>query len=208
MTRAFGIGGQHKPLPDRDPILPVMRASFMTSAMWFVWLLRSDIRNGAAPGDVPAQREFICWWLLWGRHEYPAVFSWDRNHAEIAMELVALRPGILCPRLLVRLHAARRDLQQAFPLDGPEDLADYFCWYRLHGPLELASAPSLPSTCLAITEEPSERKPWFSDGTRVPRMAIALSRSMSHLPGGSIDDSGTRRSLAALVYGRRMLPHS
>ena len=38
----------------------------MTSAMWFVWLLRSDIRNGAAPGDVPAQRELISWWLLWG----------------------------------------------------------------------------------------------------------------------------------------------
>lgn len=71
------------------------RASFMTSAMWFVWLLRSDIKGGAAPSDAEAQREFTCWWLLWARNEYPAVFFWNREHAHIAMELVALESGLL-----------------------------------------------------------------------------------------------------------------
>src|SRR5208282_2765845 len=88
-----------------------MRAPFMTSAMWFVWLLRSDIRGDAAPSDMDAQREFISWWLLWASAEYPKVFSWNHEHAEIAMELVLLDGRLLCPRLLVRLYSAREDLQ-------------------------------------------------------------------------------------------------
>lgn len=197
-----------KPLDQLPERASVMRAPFMTSAMWFVWLLRSDIRSGAPPDDRAGQREFISWWLLWGRNEYPAVFSWDLSHAEIAMEFITLRHGLLCPRLLVRLHAARGDLQRAFPLDGPENLADYFCWYRLHGPLELDTAPSLPTACLAITEEPSKRKPWCTDGTRVPRVAIAQCRSVLALSGGSIPDCGTRRALAAwyAADGRSLIP--
>src|ERR1700693_5147442 len=91
-----------------------LRPSFMTRAMWFVWLLRSDIRNGAPPTDVQAQREFMCWWLLWAPAQSPAVFSWSQKHVIIAMELVALENGLLCPRLLVKRHEARHDLQQAF----------------------------------------------------------------------------------------------
>jgi hypothetical protein len=184
------------------------RAPFMTSAMWFVWLLRSDIRGDAALSDVSAQREFIAWWMLWAANEYPAVFSWDHEHADIAMELVAFHSGGFCPRLLVRLYAARGDLQQAFPLHDPDSLADYLCWYRLNGPRELAAAPALPKACLAVTEAPSKRRPWCLDDTRVPRIAIALSYSTPNVLQGSFDDPGTRRALAAwyVTYGRSLIP--
>jgi glycosyltransferase involved in cell wall biosynthesis len=180
----------------------------MTLAMWFVWLLRSDIRNGATPSDVQAQREFMCWWLLWGRREYPRVFSWSRKHADIAMELVALENGLLCPQLLIRLYSARADLQKAYPLTDLESLAEYFCWYRLHGPLELAAAPPLPKPCLALTEEPSKRDPWCLDGTKVPRIAVALSRSKPELLEGDINDPEARRALIArcMAVRRSVIP--
>jgi hypothetical protein len=149
----------------------------MTSAMWFVWLLRGDIRGTAAPSDVIAQRDFIAWWLLWGRDEYPAMFSWTREHADIAVELVAVKNGLFCPRLLARLYYARDDLRDAFPLGDSESLAEYFCWYRINAPRELAAAPSLPTAALAITEEQSERDQCFVEDAWVPRIAIVLSRS-------------------------------
>jgi glycosyltransferase involved in cell wall biosynthesis len=124
----------------------------MTRAMWFVWLLRSDIRDGASPLDAQAQRKFMSWWLLWAPAEYPAVFSRNRRHADIAMQLVALGNGLRCPRLLLTLHEARHDLQQAFPLDSASSLAEYFHWYQQHGSIELATAPLLPKSCLASCE--------------------------------------------------------
>jgi hypothetical protein len=129
--------------------------------MWFIWLLRSDIRDGAAPTDRKAQREFVAWWLLWGRSEYPTVFSSSRKHDEIAMELLTLKNGLQCPRLLLRLHCARRDLQQLFPLSSHNDLAHYFWWYLYNGPVELPVTPSLPMSCLdAITEVAGGGLPW------------------------------------------------
>jgi glycosyltransferase involved in cell wall biosynthesis len=193
-----------------EPVTPGLssRAAFMTAAMWFVWLLRADIRGKTAPSNVKAQRDFISWWLLWAHAEYPAVFTWSGEHAGIAMELVALENGLLCPRLLVRLYDARDDLREAFPLNDPEGLADYFCWYRLHAPRELAAAPSLLNDCLAITEEPSQRQPWFLDGTRVPRIATMLSRSIPGLIRGSIHEPGTRLALAAwyMKEGGSLIP--
>ena len=38
----------------------------------FAWLLRDDIRNGAAIDDPEAQKEFEIWWVLHGHEEYPA----------------------------------------------------------------------------------------------------------------------------------------
>ena len=146
--------------------------------------------------------------MLWAQNEYPAMFSWNREHADIAMELVAFGDGLLCPRLLVALYAARGDLQAAFPLRDPEGLPDYLCWYRLHGPRELAAAPVLPKVCLAMTEEPSKRAPWCSDGTRIPRLAIALANSAPDLLRGSTDELGSRRALAAWYRksGRSLIP--
>src|SRR5689334_20760297 len=140
-----------------------LRPAFMTRAMWFVWLLRSDVRNGASCSDTQAQREFIPWWLLWGRLEYPAVFSWNSEHAKIAMELVALENGLQCPRLLLRLHQASPNLQRAFPLRSRNELAHYFWWYQSSAPseLNLPIAPVLPEPCLdVITEVAGSGLPW------------------------------------------------
>ena len=184
------------------------RAAFMTDAMWFVWLLRSDIRNGSSPADAQAQREFISWWLLWGHSEYPAIYAWSSEHAQIAMDPVPVGNGLWCPRLLLRLYNSRHDLQQAFSLDKRDDLADYFCWYRLHGPLELAVAPSLPAACLAATEESTVCQPRRPVGGAAPRMAITLSRNKPDWIPEAVRDSSDAGELAAWYrsYGCSLIP--
>ena len=42
----------------------------MTTSMWFVWLLRGDIRKGEPIDSDEGQREFVVWWFLWGHEEY------------------------------------------------------------------------------------------------------------------------------------------
>jgi glycosyltransferase involved in cell wall biosynthesis len=185
-----------------------MRPRFMTSAMWYAWLLRADVRAGAAPTDPEAQREFVSWWFLWGRTEYPAVWHWGSVQAAVAMELIPVTRRLMCPRLLRRLHLSRPDLQNAFCLQDEESLAAYFCWYRLRGPLELDAAPPLPAVCLAMTESPSQRHPWTADGRRVPRIAIAFaehSAGISGKRGGSFVTAGLVAERYK-EYGQFLLP--
>ena len=126
--------GTEKDMLERAEQLPKVRREtahatrprFMTRSMWLAWLLRSDVRSDATPGDVEAQREFVAWWLLWGRTGYPTVWHWGRLQAAVAMQLVPLACGLRCPRLLRRLHSSRLDLQQAFPLQDEEGLPNSY----------------------------------------------------------------------------------
>jgi glycosyltransferase involved in cell wall biosynthesis len=176
--------------------------------MWFAFLLRRDIRMGAAPGDVEAQQEFVAWWLLWGRSEYPAVWHWGPIQAAVAMELVPIGLSLACPRLLRRLHSSRSDLQHAFPLEDEESVAEYLCWYRLYGSVELDAAPRLPAACLAITEFPSQRQRWSADGIQVPRLAIALAHRNTDLMGGRGVNSGAPQLVVEWYkkHGRDLIP--
>ena len=73
-----------------------MRPEFMTVAMWFAWMLRGDVRGSASVDDPEGQRDFTCWWLCYGRSEYPAVWWYGQKQLAVAMEPVAP----LLPRLL------------------------------------------------------------------------------------------------------------
>ncbi len=181
----------------------------MTRAMWFAFLLRSDIRAGAAPADQEAQREFVVWWMLWGETEYPAVWHWDIAQAQVAMQLVSVGSDLPCPRLLRRLHASRRDLRAAFCLPDTEDLIDFFCWYRVRGVAELIAAPELPASCVALTECPSRRPFWSAGGLQVPRIALALAHCVPNLLSPHRFDR--RRTPGRIVdwyqeYGRNLVP--
>ena len=90
----------------------------MTPAMWFAWLLRGDVRQGVAPGDLEGQRDFVAWWLLWGRSEYPAVWHWGAVQAAVAMQLVPIGNALLCPRLLRRLHRIQTRSAESLPPAG------------------------------------------------------------------------------------------
>lgn len=141
----------------------------MTTAMWLTWLLRGDIRAGSDIHDLEAQRSFVAWWLLFGKLEYPKIWWYGPDQVEVAMEPSPDCPAGL-PRLLARLHQARWDIQQAFDLSNTEAVADYLCWYRLNGPLELEAAPLLAAEHISITEAASSCLP----EPCVSRLALAL----------------------------------
>ncbi len=128
----------------------------MTVAMWFAWLLRRDARNFATFDNTEAQREFVVWWLLYGRSEYPAVWWYGPDQVAVAMETVYFH-GQQLPRLLRRVWVSRRDVQSSFPLNTADQAADLLCWYRLFGPQELTAAPRLPGHFLQLTELPKAR---------------------------------------------------
>jgi glycosyltransferase involved in cell wall biosynthesis len=166
--------------------------------MWFAWLLRFDLRRLAAPNNSAVQRDFVVWWLLHGRAQYPAVWHWDQEQAKIAMELVRVGHDLLCPRLLRRAHEWRDDLQKAFPLRNSEGLAGLLCWYRLRGPLELDAAPPLPKSSISITEQPC-------GNAGIPLVAIALANC---LPNRSLLTAAEPHVIAEWYreYGRNLLP--
>ena len=177
----------------------VIRPRFISFSMWFAFLLRSDIRMGAAPGDLEAQREFIAWWLLWGQSEYPLVWHWGSCSSSGRHAACTDRFRSKCPRLLRRLHSSRPDLQLAFPLQDEESLAEFFCWYRVYGSLELDAAPQLPAACLAMTDAPSQRQTWSGSVsgssrrhyTRSPEVKSSAVEADS-LPYHNLSVSGTR----------------
>ena len=168
-----------------------LRATFMTAAMWLAWMLRGDVRAGCRTGDVEGQRTFVSWWLLFGQVEYPAVWWYGPEQAEVAMAPDPAFPAL--PRLLFRLHRSRLDLQAAFDLSDPEQVTGLLCWYRLASARELPAAPPLPPAFLATTERPSAR---LADAT-VPCMALALWASNPALQAAiDLEQPGHRKGLA------------
>jgi len=173
-----------------------LRASFMTDAMWFAWLLRPDVRQGASIGNQHAQREFVTWWLLHGAADYPGGWGVTPAVLAVAMEPVPLRPGFMLPRLLRGLYRRRDDLRAAYPLRDLENLFELLAWYRAHGATELAVAPELPPEFLEHTAAPSLRPIWNDGATKVPRMAARLHGDRADLQ---------KRFDAATISGRRDL---
>jgi glycosyltransferase involved in cell wall biosynthesis len=104
--------------------------------MWFVWLLRGDLRQGRPVDSVEGQREFVAWWLLWGHQIYCPGWRAEPVHLSIAMEPVAVGGGGL-PRLLRRLYDGSRQLQRLFDIGTAAGVAEYLAWYRANGVKEL-----------------------------------------------------------------------
>jgi glycosyltransferase involved in cell wall biosynthesis len=165
-------------LIDMEKAAPFDRAGFMSDAMWFAWLLRPDVRQGAAVNNLAAQREFVVWWLLDGPADFPGGWSAEPACLAIVMEPVQMRPGFMLPRLLRGLYRRRADLRAAYPLHDLENLHEFLAWYRAHGEAEMKLAPKLPQPFLDLTEAASLRPPWADSATdnavSVPRMAVRL----------------------------------
>ena len=180
----------------------------MTPGMWFAWLLRSDVRQGAAPGDKEAQREFVAWWLLWGRREYPEVWHWDAVQAAVAMQLVPRRPRhrVSSPATSSPLSPTRS--AACIPVTGKGKRGGILCaGIECYGILELDAAPQLPAACIAMTECPSQRQPWSAGRVQVPRIAITLAHRNSDLVhDGRGDSLGAAQHIAEWFekHGRRL----
>ncbi|MFC5354302.1 glycosyltransferase [Azospirillum himalayense] len=110
------------------------------SPLRFVWLLRSDVRQGLSPSDPDARRLFIVWWALYGRAEYPQLG--DPLPAEHRAWLTGADAGFPqdagfpVTRLMVETWRWRPDLQERFPLDRREGRLAFVRWFILEGIVE------------------------------------------------------------------------
>lgn len=149
------------------------KPKFMSQSMWFVFLLRGDIRGNLPVNNTKAQREFVAWWLCFGRKEYPAVWSCDRNHISIAMEEVTIKKTATLPRLLWYIYNFD-DIKNNFSLEDEDGLGRFLSWYRIVGPTILDFCPQLSPELLKKTEENCNFQPWSDMGFHVPCIAAAL----------------------------------
>ncbi len=149
------------------------RPWFMSPAMWFAFLLRSDIRGGLPPTGLETQMNFVAWWLCFGRKEYSEVWAYQECHISIAMEKIKGDNNIIFPRLLWYIHGFEK-IKENFPLRHEEEMAKFLCWYRIYGPKIFDFAPELPPEFLIQTEKFCDRPPWNQIKFQVPRIAAAL----------------------------------
>lgn len=190
------------------PILPdrTGRPGFMTTRMWFVWLLRGDIRKGEPIDSDEGQREFVVWWLLWGHQEYCPDWTAAPEQLAVAMEPVMVE-GRAMPRLLHQLHRGSKDLQRLFDLGTAAGRAEYFAWYRLNGHRELPIAPPLPPnahpaanglrTAAALRAQASGRAARTSPDAALAGSSVRH-RARGATPGGAVRFGA---NLVGFAYG-------
>ena len=189
----------------------------MNRAMWFVWMLRTDIRGNTPIASDEGQRDFVCWWLCFGRTEYPAVWTFDPTQIEVAQ---APQTPAGLPRLLAYLVRCRTDLAETFTHAGVIDVLGLLCWYRISAPAELSLAPPLPSHLAELTERPckippwsappSPNPPWPSHITHIPHIAVELWNRTPHLQARFPANDPTARAALAdwfATTGQHLLAH-
>jgi len=111
-----------------------------TTAMWYAFLLRVDVRRGMDPGDPGIQMDFLCWWAVFGRKEYPLHAYLGDALKEVLWE-TGQENGL--PRIVSFLYKAREDLQDQFPLHSPENKEALLDWVFVSGLVEHGLADTL-----------------------------------------------------------------
>lgn len=155
----------------------------MTSCMWFVWLLRGDLRQGRPIDSAEGQREFVAWWLLWGHQIYCRGWRAQARHLAIAMQPVAV-PGGRLPRLLRLLYDGSKQLRELFDIDTAAGVAEYLAWYDANGARELGVAPPDPTD---------------GDARSAARRARGSGRSLSLIGGEGVLQARLPSSLAPFL---------
>ena len=152
----------------------------MTLRMWFVWLLRGDLRGQHAVGSEEGLREFVVWWLLWGHQLYGLDSTTGPEQLAVAMEPVPAGGGSI-PRLLRRLHRESTDLRRLFDLDTAAGRAEYVAWFSARGLGELERAAPEPEHGRAAVQPRA--------GTGMPGRSLSLleigGELQARLPAGA-----------------------
>jgi glycosyltransferase involved in cell wall biosynthesis len=111
----------------------------LTRLMRGIWRIRSDV-SAVRPLDSPqGLAGFVRWFFVYGVPEHNLFQYLSREHLALLLQpSVPASPGI--PELsTLGMYAwqVRDDLQAAFRLDGPKDLARFLGWYFCEGVKEL-----------------------------------------------------------------------
>lgn len=132
------------------------RPSFFTDALHFAWLLRGDVREWLLQrrqNEAEAQRDFIAWWLVYGRREFSPCHPLGTEQAEVARQVVMNHGGFPVTRLLRFLFETRRDVRQ--DRNDPDAWTRFIRWYFLFGVPEYDLFPVLSDAELDYVRAPA-----------------------------------------------------
>ena len=110
----------------------------LTKELYFLWLLRSDVREKLLDwkaSEIEAKKEFIAWWLMFGRKEYPENARFNEDHVSIAREIVGERGGLKITRMMRFLLWAREDVGRLCESDTENGInwPRFVRWYYVYG---------------------------------------------------------------------------
>lgn len=125
-----------------SPLRPHVRPDwpdYFDPAMWFTFLMRSDVRGNAPPGDEEARKRFLVWFFCFGRRQYLSGPLSDRQRALLweSVPFATASGSWTVPRLLAYVLTIRRDVFLATRADEPGGPQRALGWLFLHGLDEL-----------------------------------------------------------------------
>lgn len=124
----------------------------------FAWLLRDDIRNGAAIDDPEAQKEFEIWWFLHGNEEYPAAARrLDPSSPTHLSDVISPAPAgefFSLTRLMRHIWRERTDVRAKHSPDSPEGYAGFIRWFFVYGVPEHSLFNHIPNDHVGMLTRP------------------------------------------------------
>ncbi len=157
-------------LADASP--EVFNLALLTRPQRFVWLLRADLRRGAAVTDPAGIRDFLYWWFERGVVEYPAFADppGDAQYAALVAPAIAASPEAPpISHFLLQLWRERVDLAAVHPLETDAGRRGFAEWILSFGRTEVPIQPLWLDQALRdwwLAPEPA--------APPVPRLALYL----------------------------------
>lgn len=124
------------------------------------WLLRRDVRENflhLQRDEHEAQKEFVIWWLVFGRHEFPDHARPTVAQAAVAQEVVETVDGLNVTRLMRFIIGHRQDVRQS--LGEEQGWPEYARWYYLYGVPEYSLFNLLADSELNYLAHPTDACP-------------------------------------------------
>ncbi|MGZ8216552.1 glycosyltransferase [Methylomagnum sp.] len=132
----------------------------MNRELQFAWLLRRDVRDDllrSNDDEQEAQKEFVIWWLVFGRHEFSG-HSWlTEDQAAVVQEVVETTRGVRVTRLMRFIVGYRQDVRQSFGEN--QGWPDYARWFYLYGVPEYGLFNLLADAEMEYLDAPADACP-------------------------------------------------
>jgi len=123
----------------------------------FAWLIRKDVRGDHDVDDIEAQKDFVLWWVLHGRKEYPKAEPLTDALKNVLFEPLDnyLSHGdIGMNRLSCSLYHLRTDVHALYDIQTLEGVIGFSQWFYIYGLKEHGFTDLLTTEIIAILNKP------------------------------------------------------
>lgn len=126
-------------------------------AIRLAWLLRADVRRNRSVSDPDAFDDFLVWWAVNGRREYPAWTQLPESVKSLLFEPLAEYPSfgrLGVSRLVTYLLSVRKDVAAQTDLSSQEGIWEMLAWLFAYGLREHHLLDAVDVTTQAALDAP------------------------------------------------------